>query len=53
MEKWEYLIIKRENGENDIKERINNAGNNGWELVSVIDSVMYQQFFFKKMREEK
>ncbi len=43
MQKWEYKIVARAS-----EADINNLGEEGWELVSVMENLAYYTFVFKR-----
>lgn len=51
MQKWEYEY-RICNDINQVVERLNEMGANGWELVSSVDNGNDYTFFFKRPIEE-
>jgi hypothetical protein len=49
MKKWEYLFINEECSQN----RLNDFGNEGWELISVNWTAEQFTYLFKRQKEEK
>lgn len=51
--KWEYFIARTGYGQYDDIRRLNEMGEDGWELVSVIEhpSSSFTEFFFKRPKQ--
>lgn len=46
MQKWEYCTLRFYNGVNE--KELDEAGNEGWELVAVVDGNVSMVFVFKR-----
>lgn len=52
--KWEYKVIKIAFDSNTLEDILDHYGDNGWELVSMVDRLGgYKLFVFKRMKEEE
>jgi Domain of unknown function (DUF4177) len=60
MQKWEYRIIRRMPGEPlfvggrtpklDDPEELNELGNDGWELITIVRDSGYEILYFKRQK---